>query len=177
MSTVAVNPGPAEAKKILYVSYVDQRGINSRLAIEQIPGGYQMPFATVFNFWQRYGHMQGRVYATVEALLDDAAPGWQSWQEYHPLPILTKAQETTLIRAALKGAGLQAKGVRHYLGPVIIEMGRQEAHEGEFLQIEELAWQALETAEGFANGCRGIHVVESWHGKQRAGYERFRRYK
>ncbi len=121
--------------------------------------------------------MRGKTYPTVEAFLDDAAEGWKSWREYTPLPALTNAQETAIIKSALQQAGIRPMSICHYLAPVIIIMGRSEAHEGEFLQIEMLAWKALDSVRDARNCCAGIHVVEAWRGKLAAGYERFRRYK
>jgi hypothetical protein len=42
--------------------------------------------------------MKGRIYLTVNALLDDVAQGWKSWREYTPLPALTNREETAIIR-------------------------------------------------------------------------------
>ncbi len=147
------------------------------MAVEQIPGGHRLPFATLFNQWALYRHMQGRTYPTVEAFLDDAHPGWQSWQEVVQLPIMTNARETAIVKATLKNAGIRPKSVRHYLGPVIIVMGRSEACEGEFLQIRDMALQALDSVPDVNNCCSGVHVFSEFHGKLAAGYERFRRYK
>ena len=121
--------------------------------------------------------MKGRIYSNVDALLDDAAQGWKSWRDYNPLPALTNREETAIIKAALHQAGFRPKSVRHYLGPVIIVMGRPEAYEGEFLQIETLAWNALETPPDGRNLCSGIHVFSQFRGKLAAGYGRFRRCK
>ena len=146
--------------------------------MEQLPcSSYRMPLATMINFWDIYSHMQGKTYPTIGSLLDDAAEGWKSWREYTPLPALTNSEETTIIKAALHRAGIHPKRVRHYRGPVIITMDRPEKYEGEFLQIEILAWEALDAAPNARNLCSGIHVFSQFHGKLAAGYERFRRCK
>jgi hypothetical protein len=117
--------------KIMKITVVSRTGMKNRLAVEQIPcAGYRMPLAMLINLWQFYSHMQGKTYPTVEAFLDDAHPGWQSWQEDVLLPIMTNAQETAVVKAALKNAGIRPKSIRHYLGPVVIVMGREEACEG-----------------------------------------------
>lgn len=159
------------------IAYTSRAGTERTLSVEQIPGGYQLPFATLFNQWLLYGHMKGRIYPTVDALLDDAAQGWKTWREHIPLPALTNRQETALIRDALSRAGFQPESIRHYLGPVIIEMGRPEAYVGEFRRINGLAWDALDAAPGARNLCMGVHVFSRFRGKRAAGYERFRRYK
>jgi len=168
-----------QGTKIVRISFISRTGIENTIAVEQLPGpaGYRMPLATMINFWDIYSHMKGKTYCTIEALLDDAHPGWQSWQEEVQFPIMTNAQETAVIKAALKGAGIRPKSVRHYLGPIIIVMGRPEAYEGEFLQIETLALEALDRVPDVKNCCSGIHVFSEFHGKLAAGYERFRRYK
>ncbi len=152
-------------------------GDTRHMAVEQIPTGYRLDLATIVNMWRLYRHMQGKVYPIIEAFLDDACPGWLSWREQVLLPIMTNAQETAIIKAALKNAGIRPKSVRHYLGPVIIEMGREEAFEDEFLQIRDMALQALDSAPGVSNGCTGVHVFNEFRGKLAAGFERFRRYK
>jgi hypothetical protein len=87
------------------------------------------------------------------------------------------SEETAIIKAALNRANIHPKRVRHYCGPVIITMDRPEKFEGEFLQIETLAWEALDAAPNASNLCSGIHVFSQFHGKLAAGYERFRRCK
>jgi hypothetical protein len=163
-------------RQIKQIAFITRADIERHLSIEQIPGGYQLPFATIFNLFRIYGHMKGRIYPTVDALLNDAAQGWESWREYIPLPAMTNREETAIIKTALLRAGIRTKSVRHYLGPVIIVMGRPEAYEGEFLQIQNLAWKALDAAPNARNLCRGIHVFSQFRGKLVAGYERFRRY-
>ena len=120
--------------------------------------------------------MQGKTYPAIDSLLDDAE-GWKSWREYTPLPALTNSEETAIIKAALSRADIHPKRIRHYRGPVIITMDRPEKYEGEFLQIETLAWEALDAAPNARNLCSGIHVFSQFHGKLAAGYERFRRCK
>ena len=114
---------------------------------------------------------------SIETFLDDAAPGWKSRQEFTPLPTLTNSEETAIIKAALHRADIHPKRVRHYHGPVIITMDRPEKYEGEFLQIETLAWEALDAAPNARNLCSGIHVFIQFHGKLASGYGRFRRCK
>ena len=167
-------PPIGQLKKIAYTS---RAGSERILSIEQIPGGYQIPFAILFNQWQAFGHMKGRIYSTVDALLDDAAQGWMTWRKHTSLPALTNHQETTIIRAALLRAGIRPKSIRHYLGQVIIVLGRPEEYMGEFRQIHSLAWNALEAAPNARNLCMGIHVFHQFRGKRAAGYERYRRYK
>ena len=147
--------------QIRHLEITIQGGDSQHMAVEQIPAGYRLPFAILFNLWAFYSHMQGRTYLTVEAFLDDAHPGWQSWQEEVRLPIMTNAQETAVIKAALQAASIRPTSVRHYLDPVIIVMGRPEACEGEFLQIRDMALQALEDAIGVRILCRGISY--SWN--------------
>jgi len=161
------------------VSFVSRTGKKNILAVEQLPGtaGYRMPHANMINPWDIYGYMKGKTYPTIEALLDDAAQGWKSWREYTPQPALTNSEENAIIKAALCRAGFQPKRVRHYRGPVIITMDRPEKYEGEFQEIETLAWQALDAAPNARNLCSGIHVFSQFHGKLAAGYERFRRCK
>jgi len=163
--------------QLIQIAYTSRPGNEKTPSIEQIPGGYQLPFATLFNQWQLYGHMRGRIYPTVDILLDDAAQGWKTWREHNLLPALTNRQETDLIRAALHQAGIRPQSVRHYFGPVIIEMGRPEEYVGEFRCINGLAWDALDSAPGARNLCMGIHVFSRFHGKRAAGYEHFRRYR
>jgi len=94
---------------------------------DQLPGaGYRMPLATMINLWDIYGHMKGKTYPTIESLLDDAAEGWKSWREDTPLSALTNAEETAIIKAVLARADIHPKRVRHYLGPLIIEMVKKE---------------------------------------------------
>ena len=161
------------------IAYTTRAGNEKTLPVEQIPGGYQLPFAALFNQWQLYGHMRGRIYPTVDALLDDAAQGWMTWREHtHTTqPVLTNRQETDLIRVALHQAGIRPQSVRHYLGPVIIVMGRPEEYVGEFRRINGLAWDALDSAPGARNLCVGIHVFSRFRGKRVAGYDHFRRYR
>jgi len=167
-----------QGTKIVRVSFVSRTGRENIVSVEQLPGaGYRMPLATMINLWDIYGHMKGKTYPTIEAFLDDAAEGWKTWREHIPLPALTNSEETTIIKAALHRADIHPKRVRHYRGPVIITMDRPEKYEGEFLQIETLAWQALDAAPNARNLCSGIHVFSQFHGKFAAGYERFRRCK
>jgi len=172
----AVQTAP-QGGQILHLEVVIGPGQTDRIPAERIEGGYRMHLTILINQWQIYRHMQGKVYPTVEAFLDDAHPGWQSWQEDVLLPIMTNAQETAAIKEALRDAGIRPKSVRHYLSPVIIEMGREEACEGEFLQIRDMALQALDSVPDVKNCCSGVHVFSEFHGKLAAGYERFRRYK
>jgi len=169
----------SEGTKIVRTSFISRTGVENRIAVEQLPGpaGYRMPLAALFNQWTAFGHMARKTYPTIETLLDDAAQGWKSWREYTPLPALTNSEETAIIKAALRRADIHPKRVRHYRGPVIITMDRPEKYEGEFLQIETLAWNALDEASNARNLCSGIHVFGQFHGKLAAGYERFRRYK
>ncbi len=167
-----------QGTKIMRVSFVNRTGRDNTISVEQLHGaGYRMPLATMINLWDVYGHMKGKTYPTIEAFLDDAAEGWKSWREYTPLPALSNSEETTIIKAALCQADIHPKRVRHYRGPVIITMDRPEKYEGEFLQIETLAWNALDAAPNARNLCSGIHVFSQFHGKHASGYERFRRYK
>jgi len=164
--------------KIVRVSFVSRTNRENTISLEQLPGaGYRMPLATIINLWDIYGHMKGKTYPTIDAFLDDVAEGWRSWREFTPLLALTNSEETAIIKAALCRAGFQPKRVRHYRGPVIITMDRPEKYEGEFLQIETLAWEALDAAPNARNLCSGIHVFSQFHGKLAAGYERFRRCK
>jgi hypothetical protein len=168
-------PQGTQIRKIAFVSRTDRE---NTISVEQLPTGlFRMPLATMINLWDIYGHMARRTYPTIEAFLDDAAEGWKTWREYTPLPALTNEQETAIVKQALQQAGIRPKSVRHHFGPVIIIMGRSEAHEGEFLQIEMLAWEALDGVRTARNCCSGIHVVDSWRGKLAAGYDRFRRCK
>ena len=140
--------------KIVRVSFISRMGIENILAVEQLPSaGYRIPLATMINLWDIYGHMQGKTYSTIDSLLDDAAEGWKTWREYAPLPALTNSEETAIIKAALCRAGFQPKRIRHYRGPVIITMDRPEKYEGEFLQIETLAWEALDAAPNAATSA------------------------
>ena len=99
----------------------------------------------------------------------------QGTQIPHPTP--SNSEETAIIKAALCRANIRPKRVRHYRGPLIITMDRLEKYEGEFLQIEILAWEALDAAPNARNCCTGIHVFSQFHGKLAASYERFRRCK
>jgi len=167
-----------QGTKIVRISFVSPPGKDNMISVEQIPGaGYRMPPATMINLWDIYGHMKGKTYPTIDAFLDDAAQGWRTWREYAPLQALTNSKETAIIKAALNRADIHPKRVRHYRGPVIITMDRPEKYEGEFLQIETLAWEALDAAPDARNLCSGIHVFSQFHGKLAAGYERFRRRK
>ena len=159
-----------QGMKIVRISFVSRTGVENTLAVEQFPGaGYRMPLAALINLWDIYGHMQGKTYPTIESLLDDAAVGWKSWRKYTPLPALTNSEETAIIKAALSRADIHPKRIRHYRGPVIITMDRPEKYEGEFLQIETLAWEALDAAPNARNLCSGIHVFSQFHGKLAAG--------
>ena len=153
-------------------------GRENAIAVEQIPGaGYRMSLATTVNLWNIYGHMKGKTYPTIETFLDNAAESWKTRREYTPLAALTNSEETTIIKAALCRADIHSKRVRHYRGTVIITMDRPEKYEGEFLQIETLAWEALDAAPNARNLCSGIHVFRQFHGKLASGYGRFRRCK
>ena len=164
--------------RIMQISFVSRTDRENTISVEKLPGaGYRMPLATPINLWDIYSHMQGKTYPTIESFLDDAAEGWKSWREYTPLPALTNSEETAIIKAALCRADIHPKRVRHYRGPVIITMDRPEKYEGEFLQIETLAWEALDAAPNARNLCSGIHVFSQFHGKLAVGYERFRRCK
>jgi hypothetical protein len=167
-----------QGTKIVRISFVSRTGIENTISVEQLPGaGYRMPLSTLINLWNIYGNMQGKTYTTIDSLLDDAAEGWKNWREHTPLPALTNSEETAIIKAALCRADIHPKCVRHYRGPVIITMDRPEKYEGEFLQIEILAWEALDAAPNARSLCSGIHVFSQFHGKLAAGYERFRRCK
>ena len=157
----------SQVGQIRHLEITMPNGDTRHMSVEQTPGGYRLPFATLVNMWNLYSHMQGRTYLTVEAFLDDAHPGWQSWREEVRLPVMTNAQETAVVKAALRGAGIRPKSVRHYLGPVIIEMGREEACEGEFLQIRDVALQAIEDAIDARNLCMGISYSWNFMEKQR----------
>ena len=166
-----------QGSKIVRISFVSRTGRENIVSVEHLPGaGYRMPLAAMINFWDIYGHMKGKTYPTIESLLDDAAQGWRTRRE-SPLPALTNSEETSIIKAALHAADIHPKRIRHYRGPVIITMDRPEKYEGEFLQIETLAWEALDAAPNARNLCSGIHVFSQFHGKLAAGYERFRRCK
>jgi len=167
-----------QGTKIVQISFVSQLGRENTISVEHIPvAGYRMPLATMINLWDVYGHMKSKTYPTIESLLDDAAKGWKSWREHIPLPALTNSEETAIIKAALHCANIHPKRIRHYRGPVIITMDRPEKYEGEFLQIEILAWDALDAAPNARNLCSSIHVFSQFHGKLAAGYERYRRCK
>ena len=45
------------------------------------------------------------------------------------------------------------------------------------IQLENLAWEALNAAPNTRNLCSGIHVFSQFHGKLAADYEIFRRCK
>ena len=96
--------------------------------------------------------------------------------EHTPLSGLTNSEETAIIQAALSRADIHLKRIRHYRGPVIITMDRPEKCEGEFLQIENLAWKALDAAPNARNLCNDTHVFSQFHSKLAAGYERFSHY-
>jgi len=167
-----------QGTKIDRISFVNRMERENTLANERLTGaGYRMPLATLANLWATYGRMKGKTYPTIDAFLNDTAEGWKRWRECTPQPALTNSDETAIIKAALHRAGLQPKRVRHYRGPVIITMDRPEKYAGEFLQIETLAWEALDAAPNARNLCSGIHVFSQFHGKLAAGYERFRRRK
>ena len=177
-STSAIVQLASQGKKIVQISFESRTGRENTLVVEQLPSElYRMPLATMINLWDIYGHMKGKTYPTIEAFLNDAAEGWKTWRECTSLPALTNSEETALIKAALQRADIHPKRVRHYRGPVIITMDRPERYEGEFLQIETLAWEALDAAPNARNCCTGIHVFSQFHGKLAAGYERFRRCK
>lgn len=55
-------------------------------------------------------------------------------------------------------------------------MGWDEAYKGEFQQIQELAWKALDAVQYARSCCRAIHVSSVFCGKLAAGFERFRRW-
>jgi len=121
--------------------------------------------------------MSEKILVQIDAPVTQSTEGRKIWREYTPLPALTNSEETAIIKAAIFRAGFQPKRIRHYRGPVIITMDRPEKYEGEFLQIEILAWEALDAAPNARNLCSGIHVFSQFHGKLAAGYERFRRCK
>ena len=77
------------------------------------------------------------------------------------------------MKAALRSAGIRPQSVRHYLGPVIIEMGREEAREGEFPQI----LRPHPAGDRGCNRCKeslhGHFVFREFHGKTATGYEKF----
>ena len=167
-----------QGTKIMQISFISRMGRKNTLVAEHFPdAGYRMPLATMINLWDIYGHMKGKTYPTIEAFLDDAAEGWKTWRECVPLPALTKSDEIAIIKAALHRADIHPKRVRHYRGPVVITMDRPEKYEGEFLQIEILAWEALDAVPNARKLCSSIHVFSQFHGKLAAGYERFRRCK
>ena len=164
--------------KIIRISFMSRTGRENTIAVEQLPGaGFRMPLATMINLWDIYGQMKSKTYPTIDAFLDDAAEGWKNWRECTPLPDLTNSEETAIIKAVLCHADIHPKRDRHYHGPVIITMDRPEKYESEILQIETLAWEALDAAPNARNLCSGIHVFSQFHGKLAAGYERFRRCK
>jgi len=168
----------SQGTKIVQISFESRTGREKTLVVEQLPSGlYRMPLATRINLCDIHGDMKGKTYPTIESFLDDAADGWRSWRECTPLPELTNSEETAIIKAALCRANIRPKRVRHYRGPLIITMDRLEKYEGEFLQIEILAWEALDAAPNARNCCTGIHVFSQFHGKLAASYERFRRCK
>ncbi|MDD1762126.1 MAG: hypothetical protein LUQ59_07815 [Methanothrix sp.] len=167
-----------QGTEIVRISFVSHTGRENTIFVELLPGaGYRMPFATMINLWDIHGHMMGKAYPTIETFLDDSAPGWKTWRECSPLPAPTNSEETAIIKAALCRADIHPKRVRHYRGPLIITMDRPERYEGEFLQIEILAWEALDAAPNARNCCTGIHVFSQFHGKLAASYEIFRRCK
>jgi len=167
-----------QGSKIMRVFFVSRTGRENTISVEHLPGaGHRMPPATMINLWDIYSHMKGKTYPTIESFLDDAAQGWKTWRESTPLPALTNSEETTIIKAALHRADIHPKRIRHYRGPVIITMDRPEKYEGEFLQIETLAREALDAVPNARNLCSGIHVFSQFHGKLAAGYERSRRCK
>jgi len=121
--------------------------------------------------------MSGKALVQIEAPVTQSTEDWKIWREYTPLPALTNSEESVIIKAALSRAGFRPKRFPHYRGPVIITMDRPEKYEGQFLQIETLAWAALDAVPNARNLCRGIHVFSQFRGKLAAGYERFRRCK
>jgi len=164
--------------RIVQISFESRTGRENTLDVEQLPSAsYQIPLATLIKFRDIYGHMKGKTYPTIEAFLDDAADGWKRWQEHTSLPAFTNSEETAIIKAALSRADIHPKRIRCYRCSVIITMDRPEKYEGEFLQIEILAWEALDAAPHVRNLCSGIHVFSQFHGKLAASYERFRRCK
>jgi len=177
-STSTIVQLASQGTKIMQISFESRTGRENTLDVEQLPSAsYQIPLATLIKFRDIYGHMKGKTYPTIEAFLDDAADGWKRWQEHTSLPAFTNSEETAIIKAALHRTDIHPKRVRHYRGPIIIIMDRPENYEGEFLQIETLAWEALDAAPDARNRCTGIHVFSQFHGKLAAGYERFRRCK
>jgi len=161
-----------EGTKIVQISFVSLTGRENTIAVELLPGaGYRI---SPCDHDQSLGHLQpheGQDLPAIEAFLDDAAEGWKTWREHTPLPALTNSEETAINRSALSRADIHPKRVRHYRGTVIITMDRSERYEGEFLQIETLAWEALDAAPNARNLCRGIHVFSQFHGKLAADYE------
>jgi hypothetical protein len=160
----AVHTAPQQIRH-LEITMLD--GHTRHMAVEQLPDGYRLDLATLVNMWMLYSHMQGKTYPTVEAFLDDAHPGWQRWREEVRLPIMTNAQETAVVKAALKNAGIRPKSVSHYLGPVIIEMRREDACEGEFLQILRPHPAGDRGYDRYKDSLHGHFVFLEFHGKQR----------
>lgn len=168
----------AQGSQLVKITVRTRTGSELPLSLELIPGqGYRMPPALLISYWDFYSHMAHKFYPTIEAFLDDAAEGWKSWQHRQENRVLTNAEETAIVKVTLHAAGICPASIRHYRGPMIITMGRPAVHEDEFLQIEEMAWQALDSVRDARNCCSGIHVVSAWSGKLKAGYERFRRIK
>lgn len=112
--------------------------------------------------------MGRKVYPTLEALLNDACPGWISYHLYHAPPHRSKREETTLIKKALAEAGIRAH-VRHYLGTIIIEVGRPVESE-DCDNIRSIAEEALGEPQKYSLG--GLHVFNKFQGKLAAGWGR-----
>lgn len=145
-----------------------QDGITHHFPIERIPGGLRLSPTFVINMWSFYSHMGRKVYPTIEALLNDACPGWISYDLHSASPCRSKREETWLIKNALAKAGIQAH-VRHYLGTIIVEIGRPVESE-DWDNIRSIAEEALGEPYKFILG--GLHVFDKFQGKLAEGWGR-----
>ncbi len=143
-------------------------GTEHCLPVEQLPEGLALAKTFVINLWRFYGHMSHKTYPTIEALLDDACPGWQSYAEHVTPKRMTPREETAIIKASLRGLGINAR-VRHYLGAIVVELGRTPG-DGEGRKIREEVARALGQPDRFMFG--GLHVYNKFEGKIAAGWSR-----
>ncbi len=143
-------------------------GTDHCLPVERLPEGFALGNTFLINFWRFYSHMHHRTYPSIEALLDDACPGWQSYAERIPPKRMSAREETEIIKASLRGIGINAR-VRHYLGAIVVELGRTP-EEGESRKLREEAARALGQPDRFAFG--GFHVYDKFEGKTAAGWRR-----
>ncbi len=143
-------------------------GSSHSFAIEQIPEGFRLNPVFTINMWRLYGHMSHKTYLTIEALLDDACPGWSSYNLYIPQKPRSAREETALIKKSLESNGIQAR-VMHYRGALVIELGRP-IQSGDWDHVRSIAEGALGEAGRFAYG--GLHVFEKFEGKKKAGWGR-----